>query len=214
MKFFLDSANLGEVREAAALGVIDGVTTNPSLIAREKGDIMEVVREIASVVSGPVSAEVLGASFAEMTAEARELAKLAPNIVVKVPITAEGLKTVRQLAGEGIRTNVTLIFSANQALLAARAGAAFVSPFVGRLDDIGQDGIALVKDIADIYAIHGIETEIIAASIRNTIHITQAARAGAHIATVPFKVLRGALAHPLTEAGIERFLEDWRNANR
>lgn len=214
MKFFIDSANVQEVAAAAALGFIDGVTTNPSLIAKEKQDIKKVIREIAALVPGPISAEVVSTTAAEMVPEARELAKIAPNIVIKVPLNAEGLKTVRALAGEGIKTNVTLIFSVNQALFAARAGASYVSPFAGRLDDIGQDGIALINEIADVFAIHGIETEIIAASIRHPLHITQAAKAGAHIATVPYKVLTGSLAHPLTDAGIKRFLEDWQNANK
>ncbi len=213
MKFFLDTANLSEIQEGAALGVVAGVTTNPSLIAKEKRNIHGVIQEIAALVEGPVSAEVLSVTFEEMLPEARELAKLAPNVVIKVPITPDGLKTVKALSAEGIKTNVTLIFSANQALMAARAGATYVSPFVGRLDDISQDGIELVKTIADMFAIHGIETEIIAASIRHPLHVTQAALAGAHIATVPYKVLLTLLNHPLTDAGIKRFLEDWQKAN-
>lgn len=214
MKFYLDSANISEVKEAAELGVISGVTTNPSLVAREKRDFRTVIREIAAIVPGPISAEVLSTAHADMVAEARALAKIAGNVVIKVPMTAEGLKTVRVLAAEGIKSNVTLVFSANQALLAARAGAAYVSPFVGRLDDISHDGIALVKTTADIFAIHGIETEIIAASIRHPLHVEQAALAGAHIATVPYKVLASLLVHPLTEAGTIRFLEDWKKANQ
>lgn len=213
MKFFIDSANIMEVKEAHALGVIAGVTTNPSLIAKEKQDIKAVVKEIARIVPGPVSAEVISDHFELMLPEARELAKLADNIVIKVPVNAEGLKTVSALRAEGIKTNVTLIFSANQALLAARAGAAFVSPFIGRLDDISEDGTQLIKDIADIFTIHDIETEIIAASIRHPMHVMQAALAGAHIATVPYKVLQSLLVHPLTEAGIQRFYDDWKNAN-
>lgn len=213
MKFFLDTANIAEIKEAMSLGVVAGVTTNPSLIAKEKQDIRAVIREVASMVPGPVSAEVIGTTFAEMLPEARELAKLGENVVIKVPMTAEGLKTVSALKAEGIKTNVTLIFSANQALLAARAGANFVSPFVGRLDDISQDGIQLVRDIAEIFDLHGIETEIIAASIRHPMHVTQSALAGAHIATVPYKVLLSLLVHPLTDAGIKRFLEDWKKAN-
>jgi transaldolase len=213
MKFFLDTANLSEIQEGAAIGVVAGVTTNPSLIAKEKRNIHGVIQEIAALVEGPVSAEVLSVTFEEMLPEARELAKLAPNVVIKVPITPDGLKTVKALSAEGIKTNVTLIFSANQALMAARAGATYVSPFVGRLDDISQDGIELVKTIADMFAIHGIETEIIAASIRHPLHVTQAALAGAHIATVPYKVLLTLLNHPLTDAGIKRFLEDWQKAN-
>jgi len=213
VKFFLDTANIGEIKEILPIGIVAGVTTNPSLIAKEKQDIKEVIKEIASLTPGPVSAEVIGTEFEQMLPEARELAKLGDNVVIKVPVTLDGLKTASALAAEGIRTNVTLIFSANQALLAARAGAAFVSPFVGRLDDISQDGIALIKDIADIFAIHGIETEIIAASIRHPQHVTQAALAGAHIATVPAKVVKSLLYHPLTDAGIKRFLEDWQKAN-
>lgn len=213
MKFFIDSANITEIKEAYALGVIAGVTTNPSLIAKEKQDIKAVVKEIAQIVPGPVSAEVISERFESMLPEARELAKLADNIVIKVPINAEGLKTVRALHAEGIKTNVTLIFSANQALLAARAGATFVSPFIGRLDDISEDGTQLIKDIADIFTIHDIEAEIIAASIRHPLHVTHAALAGAQIATVPYKVLQSLLVHPLTEAGIKRFYDDWKNAN-
>ncbi|GBG58534.1 putative transaldolase [Sporomusaceae bacterium FL31] len=213
MKFFLDTANFSEIQEGAALGIVAGVTTNPSLIAKEKRNIHAVIQEIAALVEGPVSAEVISTTYEEMLPEARELAKLASNVVIKVPITVDGLKTVKALSAEGIKTNVTLIFSANQALLAARAGATYVSPFVGRLDDISQDGIELVKTIADIFAIHGIDTEIIAASVRHPMHVTQAALAGAHIATVPYKVLLTLLNHPLTDAGIKRFLEDWQKAN-
>lgn len=213
MKFFLDTANISEIKEILPMGIVAGVTTNPSLIAKEKQDIKAVIKEIASLTSGPVSAEVISTKFEEMLPEARELAKLGDNVVIKVPITVDGLKTVSALAVEGIKTNVTLIFSANQALLAARAGAAFVSPFLGRLDDISQDGVNLIKDIADIFAIHGIATEIIAASIRHPMHVTQAALAGAHIGTVPAKVLVSLLSHPLTDAGIKRFLEDWQKAN-
>lgn len=213
MKFFLDTANVSEIKEAVALGVVAGVTTNPSLIAKEKQNINEVIKQIAGIVEGPVSAEVISTTFAEMVPEARQLAAIAPNVVVKVPLNAEGLKTVKVLSAEGIKTNVTLIFSANQALLAARAGATYVSPFVGRLDDISEDGMELVKTIANIFAIHDIGTEIIAASIRHPMHVTKAALAGAHISTVPYKVLLTLLNHPLTDAGIKRFLEDWKNAN-
>ena len=213
MKFFLDTANLNEIKEGVSLGVVAGVTTNPSLIAKEKRNIKEVIKEICSLVEGPVSAEVVSTVFEEMLPEARELAAIADNVIVKVPLNIEGLKTVKALKSEGIKTNVTLIFSANQALMAARAGASYVSPFVGRLDDIGQDGIELVKIIADIFAIHDIQTEIIAASVRHPVHVTQAALAGSHIATVPYKVLVSLLTHPLTDAGIKRFLDDWKNAN-
>lgn len=213
VKFFLDTANVEEIKEILPMGIVAGVTTNPSLIAKEKQDIKAVIKEIAALTPGPVSAEVISTEFDGMLPEARELAKLGDNVVIKVPVTVDGLKAANALAAEGIKTNVTLIFSANQALLAARAGAAFVSPFVGRLDDISQDGIALIKETADIFAIHGIETEIIAASIRHPQHVTQAALAGAHIATVPAKVIKALLNHPLTDAGIQRFLEDWRKAN-
>jgi transaldolase len=213
MKFFLDTANVDEIREAVKLGVIAGVTTNPSLIAKEKRNIHLVIKEIASLVPGPISAEVVSTTYEEMVPEARILAGLASNVVVKVPMNAEGLKTVKTLTEEGIPTNVTLIFSANQALLASRAGATYVSPFVGRLDDISQDGIDLVQTITDIFAIHEIDTEVIAASVRHPLHVTQAALAGAHIATIPYKVLLSLLYHPLTDAGIKRFLDDWKQAN-
>lgn len=213
MKIFIDTANISEIKEAAALGVVAGVTTNPSLIAKEKRDIKAVIKEIAALVDGPISAEVVSTTFPEMLSEARDLAKIADNVVIKVPMNAEGLKTVTALRAEGIKTNVTLIFSANQALLAARAGAAFVSPFVGRLDDISEDGTELIKTIADIFVIHGIDTEIIAASIRHPMHVTKAALAGANIATIPYKVIAAMLNHPLTDAGIKRFLDDWKNAN-
>lgn len=213
MKFFLDTANFNEIKEGVALGVVAGVTTNPSLIAKEKRNIKDVIKEICSLVEGPVSAEVVSTVFEEMLPEARALAAIADNVIVKVPLNLEGLKTVKALKSEGIKTNVTLIFSANQALMAARAGASYVSPFVGRLDDIGQDGIELVKTVADIFAIHDIQTEIIAASVRHPVHVTQAALAGSHIATVPYKVLVSLLTHPLTDAGIKKFLDDWKNAN-
>ncbi len=213
MRFFLDTANLEEIREVAQWGLLDGVTTNPSLIAKEKQNIQAVIREICRIVDGPVSAEVIGTTAPEMIAEGKELAALAENVVVKVPMTLEGLKAVRGLSENDIPTNVTLVFSANQALMAARAGAVFVSPFVGRLDDISEEGIHLVKTITDIFAIHDIGTEVIAASIRHPMHVTQAALAGAHIATVPYKVLLSMFRHPLTDAGIERFLADWKQAN-
>lgn len=213
MKFFLDTANTAEIKEAVELGVVAGITTNPSLIAKEKLNIKAVIGEIAGIVPGPVSAEVVSTVFAEMLPEALELAAIAENVVIKVPMNAEGLKTVRALAAKGIKTNVTLVFSANQALLAARAGASYVSPFIGRLDDIGHDGMELVKTIADIFVIHNIRTEIIAASVRHPVHVTQSALAGAHIATLPYKVLMTILNHPLTDAGITRFLEDWKKAN-
>lgn len=213
MEFFLDTANLDEIKEAVKLGVVAGVTTNPSLIAKEKRNIHAVIKEIAAIVSGPISAEVVSTTYEEMVPEARILADLAENVVVKVPMNAEGLKTVATLTAEGIDTNVTLVFSANQALLAARAGATYVSPFIGRLDDISQDGIELVQTITDIFALHDIDTQVIAASIRHPLHVTQAALAGANIATVPYKVLLSLMTHPLTDAGIARFLADWKKAN-
>ena len=213
MRFFLDTANVEEIREVAQFGLLDGVTTNPSLIAKEKQNIHSVIREICEIVDGPVSAEVIGTTAPEMIAEGRVLGALASNVVVKVPMTIEGLKAVHALSQDDIPTNVTLVFSANQALMAARAGAVFVSPFVGRLDDISEDGIHLVKTITDIFAIHDIDTEVIAASIRHPMHVTQAALAGAHIATVPYKVLLSLVKHPLTDAGIQRFLDDWKKAN-
>lgn len=213
MRFFLDTANVDEIKEVAQFGLLDGVTTNPSLIAKEKQNIHSVIREICEIVDGPVSAEVIGTTASEMIAEGRVLGALASNVVVKVPMTIEGLKAVHALSQDDISTNVTLVFSANQALMAARAGAVFVSPFVGRLDDISEDGIHLVKTITDIFAIHDIDTEVIAASIRHPMHVTQAALAGAHIATVPYKVLLSLVKHPLTDAGIQRFLDDWKIAN-
>ncbi len=209
MKLFIDTANVDYIKEANDLGVICGVTTNPSLIAKEGRDFKEVVKEITSIVDGPISAEVISLEHDGMVAEALELAKIHKNIVIKIPMCAEGLKAVKILAAKGIKTNVTLIFSAAQALLAARAGASFVSPFLGRLDDIGSEGMTLIRDIADIFAVHGIETEIIAASIRNPIHVIEAAKAGCDIATVPYNVIMQMINHPLTTAGIEKFLKDW-----
>jgi transaldolase len=210
VKFFIDTANIDEIREVNELGLLAGVTTNPSLVAREKGvSFHDRLREITALVSGSVSAEVIALDAEGMIREGRELAAIAPNITVKVPMTPDGLKATAAFAKEGIKTNVTLIFNANQALLAARAGAAYVSPFIGRLDDIGQNGLELVSTISEIFAVHGIETEIIAASIRNPIHVTEAALRGADIATIPYKVLMGLFHHPLTDKGIEAFLKDW-----
>ena len=209
MKLFIDTANVDDIRAANDLGVICGVTTNPSLIAKEGKVFADVVKEITQIVDGPVSAEVISLEAPKMVEEARELVKIHKNIVIKIPMCLEGLKAVKILASEGIRTNVTLIFSAAQALLAARAGASYVSPFLGRLDDIGQPGIARIKDIAEIFMLHGIETEIIAASIRNPIHVLDAAKAGCDIATVPYSVIKQMVGHPLTTAGIDRFLKDW-----
>ena len=209
MKLFIDTANVEEIREAYALGVICGVTTNPSLIAREGRNFAQVVREIVSIVDGPISAEAVSADAPGMVLEAVELAAIHHNIVVKIPMTAEGLKATKILADKNIRTNVTLVFSANQALLAARAGATYVSPFVGRLDDISQDGMDLVYDIMDIFDRYQLPTQVIAASIRHPIHVVAAAKAGAHIATVPYKVIMQMIRHPLTDAGVKKFLADW-----
>ncbi|BCB05952.1 fructose-6-phosphate aldolase [Bacillus sp. KH172YL63] len=212
MKFFIDTANMSEIKEAFEWGIISGVTTNPSLVAKEKGVTFEDrLKEITDLVPGSVSAEVIATDAEGMIKEGRELAKIAPNITVKLPMTPDGLTAASTFAKEGIKTNVTLIFSANQALLAARAGATYVSPFLGRLDDIGQDGLELVSQIAEIFAIHELETEIIAASTRHPQHITEAALRGAHIATVPLKVLKQMFQHPLTDKGIDAFLNDWNN---
>ena len=212
MRFFIDTANVDDIKKANDMGVSCGVTTNPSLIAKEGRKFEDVIAEIASIVDGPISGEVKATTTdAEgMIREGREIAKIHPNMVVKIPMTTEGLKAVKVLAAEGIKTNVTLIFTANQALLAARAGAAYVSPFLGRLDDISVRGVELVEEIAEIFAVAGIETEIIAASVRNPMHITDCALAGADIATVPYKVLEQMTHHPLTDAGIRKFQEDYR----
>ena len=212
MKFFIDTANIAEIREANDLGILHGVTTNPTLVAKEGVDFHERLREITAIVKGSVSAEVISEDAEGMIKEARELAAIAPNITVKVPMTWEGLKAVKTLSAEKIETNVTLIFSANQALLAARAGATYVSPFLGRLDDIGHDGMELIKTISQIFKQADINTKIIAASIRHPMHVTEAALNGAHIATVPFNVLKQLVKHPLTDIGIERFLADWKKA--
>ncbi|MBD7909189.1 MULTISPECIES: fructose-6-phosphate aldolase [Sporosarcina] len=209
MKFFIDTANFEEIKEAHSWGILSGVTTNPSLVAKENISFHDRLKEITALVPGSVSAEVIALDAEGMIKEGRELAAIAPNITVKLPMTPEGLKACSVFAAEGIKTNVTLIFSANQALMAARAGATYVSPFIGRLDDIGQDGLALIETIADIFTIHNIDTEIIAASIRSPQQITNGALAGAHISTVPFKVLQQLFSHPLTDKGIEQFLKDW-----
>ena len=209
MKLFIDTANVEEIRRANDLGVICGVTTNPSLIAKEGKDFVEVIKEITQIVDGPISAEVVAPDAAGMVKEARELAKIHENIVIKIPVTEEGLKAVKILSAEGIKTNVTLIFSPAQALLAAKAGATYVSPFIGRLDDISDNGISVVDDIAAIFEIHGIPTEIIAASIRGPQDVTDSAKHGAHIATIPYKVIMQMLGHPLTDIGIEKFMKDW-----
>lgn len=214
MKLFIDTANVEEIREINQWGVICGVTTNPSLIAKEGRDFKQVIEEISNIVDGPISAEVISLEWEEMVKEARELAKIHPNIVIKIPMTKDGLKAVNMLSKEGIKTNVTLVFSPNQALLAAKSGANYVSPFVGRLDDIGNEGIYIIKDIVEIFNIHDINTEIIAASIRHPVHVIQAAKAGSHIATIPYKVFLQMLSHPLTDIGIEKFLKDWEGVNK
>ncbi|WP_066889599.1 fructose-6-phosphate aldolase [Clostridium nigeriense] len=214
MRFFLDTANVEDIKEVNSLGIISGVTTNPSLIAREKRDLKETIREIASIVDGPISGEVISLDYEGMIREGEELAKIHKNIVVKIPMTKDGLKAVSYLSKHNIKTNVTLIFSATQALLAARAGATYVSPFLGRLDDIGSNGMILIKDIREIFSVHGIKTEIIAASVRNPIHVIEAAKLGADIATIPPTVVDNLIKHPLTDLGIERFIKDWEAANK
>ncbi|MGI6170058.1 MAG: fructose-6-phosphate aldolase [Christensenellales bacterium] len=209
MKLFIDTANVEEIRKANDMGVICGVTTNPSLIAKEGRLFEEVVREITSLVDGPISAEVISLDSEGMIREALELAKIHKNIIIKIPMTPEGLKAVKVLNKEKIKTNVTLIFSAGQALLAAKAGATYVSPFVGRLDDIGNDGMTLIKEIVDIFRNYKIDTEIIAASIRHPMHVIEAAKLGCHIATLPYKVIVQLTKHPLTDKGIDQFLKDW-----
>ncbi len=209
MELFIDTASIDDIREIARWGCLSGVTTNPSLIAKEEGGFTAILEEITRLVDGPISAEVVSATADEMVPEARELAALHPNIIIKVPMCAEGLAAARRLADEGIRTNVTLVFSANQALLAARAGASFVSVFMGRLDDIGHDSMAILREVMDAYGNYEITSKVIAASIRHPVHVTQAALAGADIATIPPKVLRQMVRHPLTDAGIEAFNDDW-----
>ena len=209
MKFFIDTANVDEIKKAHALGMVDGVTTNPSLVAKESRPFIEILKEICQIVEGPVSAEVVSLDAEGMLQEARELAKLADNIVIKIPMIEEGLKAVKQLAAEGRKTNVTLIFSASQALLAAKAGATFVSPFVGRLDDISINGMDLVADIMTIFRNYGYSTEVIVASVRSPMHVVDAARMGADIATIPYKVIAQLAKHPLTDIGMKQFLADW-----
>ncbi|MDG4475651.1 fructose-6-phosphate aldolase [Thiovibrio frasassiensis] len=209
MKFFIDTANLEEIKKAVDMGMVDGVTTNPSLIARENKPFVEIIKDICKIVDGPISAEVIALDAEGMVREGRELAAIHSNIVIKIPMTTEGLKAVKTLADEKIRTNVTLIFSASQALMAAKAGASYASPFVGRLDDISQNGMDLISDIMNIYDNYGYATEVIVASIRNPIHVVDAALLGAHIATIPFKVIAQLARHPLTDLGMEQFLADW-----
>ena len=211
MKLFIDTANIDEIRQAKEMGVLDGVTTNPSLIAKERKDFETCLREICEVVEGPVSAEVVSLDYAGMLHEARKLASLAANIVVKIPVTPDGIRAVRTLGEEGIRTNVTLVFSPLQALLAAKAGATFISPFVGRLDDIGEQGMNVIEDIVAIFDNYTFPTEVLVASVRHPLHVLEAALLGADIATIPFKVIQQLLHHPLTDLGLERFLADWRS---
>lgn len=214
MKFFIDTANLKEIEDANRMGMVDGVTTNPSLIARESGDFEDIIRQICRIVDGPISAEAVSLQTDEMVTEARQLASIHDNIVVKIPMTVDGLKAVRQLTDEGIRTNVTLVFSPLQALMAAKAGATYVSPFVGRLDDLSQEGLMLVQQIVEIYTNYDFETEVIVASVRNPLHVLESALLGAHIATIPYKILTQLAAHPLTDKGIEAFLSDWNRSRK
>ncbi len=209
MKFFIDTANIDEIKEAAKMGMADGVTTNPSLISKEGRDFEEVIKEICEIVDGPISAEVISTDTEGMLKEARHLAGIHDNIVVKIPMTVDGLKATRTLTGEGIKTNVTLVFSPLQALMAAKAGATYVSPFVGRLDDLSHEGLLLVEQIVEIYSNYGYDTQIIVASVRNPLHVLDAAMMGADIATIPFNVLGKLAAHPLTDKGLKSFLDDW-----
>jgi len=213
MKFFIDTANLDEIREAKNMGMADGVTTNPTLIAKEGGDFKEIITAICDIVDGPISAEVISLDADGMIKEARDLAKIHENIVVKIPMTIDGMKAVRTLSAEGIGTNVTLVFSPIQALMAAKAGATYVSPFVGRLDDLSQDGMTVVEQILSMYTNYGFETEVIVASVRHPLHVLSAGLMGAHIATIPFKVLDKLAAHPMTDKGIEAFLADWKKSS-
>ncbi len=210
MKFFLDTASVKEIREGVALGVVDGITTNPSLVAKEGRPFREIVEEICRLVDGPINLEVVGTDADTMVAEGRDLAKIHANVVVKIPMIAEGLKAVRRLHLEGVKVNVTLCFSPSQALLAAKAGATYISPFIGRLDDISHVGMDLVRDILTIYRNYGYPTQVLAASLRHPLHLVEAAKAGAHVATMPFAVLQQLLKHPLTDVGLERFLSDWK----
>jgi transaldolase len=214
MKFFIDTANIKEIKEADSMGMVDGVTTNPSLVAKEGREFEGLIKEICEIVEGPVNAEVISTETKGMLTEGRKLAKIHKNIVVKIPMTTDGLKAVRQLTEEGIRTNVTLVFSPIQALMAAKAGAAYVSPFVGRLDDVAHDGMLLVEQIAEIYNNYALETEIIVASVRHPIHVLESALIGADIATIPFNVLSKLAAHPLTDKGLKAFLDDWKKAKK
>ena len=210
MKIFLDTANVDEIKEAAQLGFLDGVTTNPSLIAKSKRPFDDVIREICEICPGPVSAECVTETFEEMMPEARRLAKLAPNVIVKIPLTREGLKAVKGCSDEGIKTNVTLCFSAIQAMFAAKAGASYISPFIGRIDDTGHDGMQLIRDICLIYKNYSFKTEVLAASIRHSVHVLDCLKAGAHVATLPFSILGKLIKHPLTDKGVQTFLDDYK----
>lgn len=214
MKFFIDTANLDEIKEAASLGILDGVTTNPSLVSKEGRNFRELLDEIVKIVDGPISAEVVATDYDGIIKEANELAKIHKNIVVKVPLIKEGLKAVKTLSDDGIKTNVTLCFSASQALMAAKAGATYISPFVGRLDDISSDGMSLIYDIVQIYENYGFPTQVLVASIRHPMHLVEAARMGAHVATMPFAVINKLFNHPLTDIGLEKFLSDWKKLNQ
>ncbi len=209
MKFFLDTANIKEISISHEWGVIDGVTTNPSLIAQENREFHEIIHDIVNIVNGPVSAEVIGLQSEEMIREAKEMAEWSKHVVIKIPMTPEGLKAVKKLSAINIKTNVTLVFSVNQAIMAAKAGATYVSPFIGRLDDIGQDGMQIVRDMVQIFKIYQIDTEIIVASVRHPLHVIEAAKTGAQVATIPFNVIEKMFLHPLTEIGLNKFLKDW-----
>ena len=213
MKFFIDTANIDQIKDANDMGMVDGVTTNPSLIAREDGEFKEIIAQICNIVKGPVSAEVISLEYDGMVSEARELAKIADNIAVKIPMTVEGLKAVKTLTDEGIKTNVTLVFSALQALMAAKAGATFVSPFVGRIDDLAQEGMGLVEEIVQIYANYDFDTQVIVASVRSPLHVLDSALLGADIATIPYGVLKKLAAHHMTDKGIDAFMADWNKKN-
>ena len=214
MKFFIDTANIKEIKEALELGILDGVTTNPSLVAKEKKDYFKLLEEICGIVDGPISAEVISTDYEGIIREGKNLAKISKNIVVKVPIIKEGLKAVKTFSSEGIKTNVTLCFSANQALLAAKAGASYISPFIGRLDDISQPGMELISQIVTIYRNYNYETEVLVASVRHPIHLLEAAMIGADVITMPFKVIDQLIKHPLTDMGLEKFLSDWKNQEK
>ncbi len=214
MKFFIDTANIEEIKKATAMGLVDGVTTNPTLVSRENRPFLEVIRDICEVVDGPVSVEAVSMGADELIPEARKLSKIHPNVVVKIPMTLDGMVAVRQLEQEGIRTNVTLVFSPNQALLAMKAGASFISPFVGRLDDVAHEGMDMVADCLEIIENYGFRSEIIVASIRHPLHVLAAAKMGAHIATIPYKVMIQLSKHPLTDVGIDRFLKDWEKVTK